>query len=230
MKESSTPKAKAESSEESVAAYLEVHPEFFEGREKLLEKLHIPHATGGAVSLVERQVQHLRERNNELQRHLQHLARAARNNELLLEQLQVLILQLITSENIDEALAVLEKGLREDFHADFVALRLFGDWDRPEAIEPTAPELASFARTMDRKQPVCGYITPEQKQFLFGGAATKVTSSILLPLCESRHDACLGLLGIGSIDPKRFHPEMGTVFVSHLGAVATRILRAHLAV
>ncbi len=209
MTEQSTPEAATEPSEATVAAYLESHPDFFAGRERLLEQLQIPHASGGAISLVERQVQRLRERNDELQRHLQHLAQAARSNEMLLERLQALILELITSRTIDEALTALEKGLREDFHADFVALRLFGDWDRPEATDASAPELASFAKTLNQKRPVCGYITPEQKQFLFGGAAEEVASSILLPLCETQRDSCLGLLGVGSVDPEALPPGDG---------------------
>jgi uncharacterized protein YigA (DUF484 family) len=36
------------------------------------------------------------------------------------------------------------------------------------------------------------------------------------------------MLAIGSVDSKRYHPEMGTVFVNHLGSVMNRIFRAHL--
>jgi uncharacterized protein YigA (DUF484 family) len=51
---------------------------------------------------------------------------------------------------------------------------------------------------------------------------------VVVPLCEGEHEPCLGLLGIGSVDPKRYHPDMGTVFVAHLGAVMNRIFRSHL--
>ena len=86
MSERHTAEAKVELSAENVAAYLDAHPDFFEGREALLGKMRIPHATGGAVSLVERQVQSLRERNGELEDHLRYLTQAARSNEILLER------------------------------------------------------------------------------------------------------------------------------------------------
>ena len=46
--------------EDSVAAYLSEHPEFFNKQEDLLAKLRIPHKSGGAISLLERQVSLLR--------------------------------------------------------------------------------------------------------------------------------------------------------------------------
>lgn len=229
MNDQSTPETLEGVTAEAVASYLDAHPDFFAGHERLLERMTIPHRAGGAVSLLERQVELLRGRNEELQRRLQQLAQAARSNEVLLERLQSLILKLIASRDLDSAIAVLEQGLREDFHADFVTLRLTGGWDRPEAVDPDAPASAAVKALLNRREPICGYLPPEQKALLFGSAAGEVASSILLPLCESAADDCLGLLAVGSVDPKRFHPEMGTVFVAHLGAVATRVLRSHLA-
>ena len=48
---------------EQVAAYLRAHKDFFVEHEALLADITIPHETGKAVSLVERQVVVLRERN-----------------------------------------------------------------------------------------------------------------------------------------------------------------------
>jgi len=42
--------------EESVTDYLVRHPEFFESHGEVLAKLKVPHPTGRAVSLIERQV------------------------------------------------------------------------------------------------------------------------------------------------------------------------------
>lgn len=48
--------------EAQVAEFLQQHPDFFTRNAKLLEKLHVPHETGRAVSLVERQTSVLREK------------------------------------------------------------------------------------------------------------------------------------------------------------------------
>ena len=46
--------------EAQVAEYLQSHPDFFERHQNLLTTIRIPHRTGGAVSLVERQASSLR--------------------------------------------------------------------------------------------------------------------------------------------------------------------------
>ena len=54
-------------SEEAVREYLEAHPDFFEHNKALLSQLELPHGAGGAVSLVERQVSVLRQKELKLQ-------------------------------------------------------------------------------------------------------------------------------------------------------------------
>ena len=47
---------------EQVAAYLQENHHFFEAYPDLLAELSLPHESGGAVSLIERQIAVLRER------------------------------------------------------------------------------------------------------------------------------------------------------------------------
>ena len=53
-----------------VADYLRAHPEFFESQTELLAELKIPHESGKAISLLERQVVILRERGQEARQKL----------------------------------------------------------------------------------------------------------------------------------------------------------------
>src|SRR5258708_13750341 len=66
----------------SVAEYLQTYPDFFERNSPLLIKLRLPHLrdVGSTVSLVERQVEVLRERNQSLERKLKELVGGARAN------------------------------------------------------------------------------------------------------------------------------------------------------
>ena len=75
-------------SAEQVVAYLKAHKNFFVDHEALLADISIPHETGKAVSLVERQVVVLRERNVELRERLTHLLDVARENDVLFENAQ----------------------------------------------------------------------------------------------------------------------------------------------
>src|SRR4030065_1349468 len=70
--------------EEAVARYLEDHPDYFQRHPETLARILLTHETGGkAVSLIERQVQVLREQNQALQRQLRDLVNNARENDVL---------------------------------------------------------------------------------------------------------------------------------------------------
>lgn len=221
-----------EINEHEVADYLHRHPDFFARHEHLLDELTIPHhETGKAISLIERQVGLIREQKQQLKQQLHQLTVAARTNETLLQRFQVMILNLIGSDNIDQAVLYIRDALREDFHADAVELLLFDCPGRKESVSRDDPRLKGLETVIAARQTVCGHFKPEQTELLFGKGGQEIASAVVIPLCEEIGEGgspCLGLLAIGSIDPKRYHPEMGTVFVSHLGAVMNRIFRAHL--
>jgi len=69
----------------NVADYLQNFPDFFERNSQLLTKLRLPHVrdVAATVSLVERQVEVLRERNQSLERKLKELVDVARANDVL---------------------------------------------------------------------------------------------------------------------------------------------------
>ncbi len=215
--------------EQEVAEYLRHHPDFFSRHEGLLLELSIPHPdTGKAVSLIERQVGLIREQKYDLKQQLQQLTVAANANEQLLKRFQVLILRLIDSESLDQAIDYIRDALQADFHADSVELVLFDVPGRSENVSRDDKRLRAFQRILESQRPACGHFNDEQRELIFGNKAAEIASAVIVPLCAGERAECLGLLGIGSIDSKRYHPDMGTVFVSHLGAVMNRIFSAHL--
>lgn len=205
-------------SEKAVADYLRKHPDFFLRHDYLLTELELPHDAKGAVSLIERQVAVLREQRQELKQKLQHLTQTARDNEYLLGRIEQLILSLLEAEHNDALLQRLREGLREDFHADAVELkRLSADDGEGEAHQ-------LFDKIIERGEPVCGHIAPPQARFLFGGTADQLASGAVIPLFAPGSQRCIGVVGIGSTDPRRFHAEMATTFLRYLGAVLARLL------
>ena len=206
-------------SEQSVADYLRRNPDFFQRHDYLLPELELPHpGAGSAVSLIERQVAVLRDQRHELKRKLLQLTQTARDNEHLLERIERLILELLSAPSGDELLLRLRHGLREDFHADAVELR----WLDGDAQETAMRKL--FDKVITRNEPVCGHIAAAQAQLLFSKAADEMASGAVIPLFSPRDGHCVALLGIGSVDPRRFHAEMGTTFLRYLGAVLARLL------
>jgi uncharacterized protein YigA (DUF484 family) len=107
-------------------------------------------------------------------------------------------------------------SLSEDFHAEEPRLLLI-DAPRmspmPWLLQLTDgdPRLAVFADARTRGRALCGRLKRDQLDLLFGESAPAIASAALLPLGP------IGLLGIGSSDPDRFHPGMGTDLLDRMG-------------
>ncbi len=210
--------------EQSVASYLRRHPDFFEDKPTLLADLRVPHTTGPAVSLVERQVAVLRESNASLKTQLEGLVQVARKNGQLNAQLHTFTLRIIESDSLDALLALIDKQLRRNFSASLVALRLLvgvnddTSIDRDEFPADADALRGLFRRRLSGGKPYCGQLNKEQLATLFGEQAESVASSALLPL-GGRGD--LGLLAIGSFEKDRYHTGMDTSFLENLAEVIT---------
>ncbi len=203
-----------ELSSEQVADYLASHPGFFEQHPRLLAELRLPHQSGGAVSLVERQISALREQSDRYRKQLEQLIDVARENQELDRRLHQLTLSLIAAVDFDEVVNVIQDRLPEEFQAEAVELRLFSAAE----IEGDLDGLREF---LDRGTPCCTPLTPDQLSTLFGPQADDIRSSALVPVIGQ---GLLGLLAFGSHDPHRFHPEMGTDYLARLGEIVSKTL------
>lgn len=211
--------------DDAVVQYLQTYPDFFERHQSLLAKLRLPHtrSAGQTVSLIERQVDVLRERNQGLERKLKELVDVARTNEQLAEKIHRFARRLIRAATLVETVAAIEASLREDFEAMHSVLVLF----RPDAAE-LKPLEGRFLRLMPREhadlkmfetllacaKPRCGQVRDAQRDYLFGAGNVEIGSVALAPLGPS---ASLGLLAIGASNTERFHPTMSTDFLARIG-------------
>lgn len=219
MTAQSTPEqtATTELSEEAVADYLHKHPDYFVRHLALLDVLRLPHPTHGAVSLIERQLAVLRERNRQLERRLGELIQVARDNEHLSANLHQLALALLRADNLDSVLATARELLCDEFQADLVVVRLIdrdGTAQAPYAVSRDDPGLDEMEAMFTSRRPLCGRLRREQLDWLFGEDAVTVASAVVIPLLDTEP---LGLLALGSRAPDRFHPSMGTLFLGYLG-------------
>jgi len=216
--------ARSQPDEQNVADYLRCHPDFFEDKPTLLADLRVPHATGSAVSLVERQVAVLRESNANLQKQLTELVQMARTNGELNTQLHKLTLQIIENDSLDALLILIDKQLRRNFSASLVALRLLVEGgndtlaSHDEFPVDTDALCGLFRRLLSAGKPYCGQLSGEQLEALFGEQAESIASSAVLPLGKQ---AALGLLAIGSFEKDRYHTGMDTSFLDNLAEVIT---------
>ena len=221
--------AAADSDEESIAAYLQRHPEFFERHQALLARLKLPHARGGStISLVERQIEVLREKQAQLEGKLAELVSVARANDAISDRLHRFTRRLLRVVPRIEALARIEAGLREDFDAFHAALVLIDGVVDPttprfvRSVPADDPNLKSFESLFASGKPRCGQARDSQREFLFGPEGLELGSVALVPLGEK---GSLGLLALGSPDRDRFHPGMSTEFLARLAELVADSLR-----
>lgn len=210
-------------SAEQVAAYLKAHKDFFVDHESLLADITIPHETGKAVSLVERQVVVLRERNVELRERLTRLLDVARENDMLFEKMRGLILALLETTSVPALAAALERELQQRFGSEHVSFLLFdvsGATGAAQSITLVSAQEKVPALVRGR-QAVAGQLRKEELQFLFGHEGEQVRSCAVVPV---QHERPLGLLAIGSSNPEHFKSSMDTLFISFIGDVLARVL------
>jgi uncharacterized protein YigA (DUF484 family) len=205
---------------DQVADYLRTNPEFFSDHLELLEDLLIPHPSGNAVSLISKQLEILRNRNQEMETQLASLIEIAKSNDTSFNRMHKLTLALLETSTLEEAVASLEEVLSGYFMTDFVAVRIITS--KPDAalphlfLEPDSAEMEQFLPILAADQPKCGRPTLAQAKVLFGAAALEVQSAAIIPM---RFADMSGVLAIGSRSNERFHYSMGSFFLTHMSEI-----------
>ena len=217
--------------EESVTQFLQQNPEFFERHPQLLARLRLHHPRNGTtVSLIERQVEVLRDKYQAQEQKLTEFVRVARANNVLADKIHRFTCRLLKTTTRAAAIAQIEASLREDFDTFHALLLLTAAEPAGEAasaqrfVRHVGSEDAVF-RSFDALfatcKPRCGQLRDSQRDYLFGSEAAGIGSVALVPL--GGHPA-LGLLALGSVDQERFHPGMSTEFLSRIGELVTEAL------
>ncbi len=222
-----------ELSDSAVHDFLTENPDFFERHSDLLGSLRLPHVAGGAVSLVERQVSVLRQKDLKLERKLKELIEVARANDLLAEKIHRLGVSLIATRDLSATLNVIEESLRTGFDASQSILVLFGnptlfeDIDVGRFFRPVERDddgVKAFNTFLNGSGPRCGQVRDAQRDFLFGKETDEIGSAALIPLGEK---SAMGFLAIGSSDADRFHPGMSIDFLTRLGELVAEALQRY---
>lgn len=218
--------------EERIERYLTLNPDFFERHQQLLARMRLPHMrTGSTVSLVERQVEVLRDQKSDADRRLAEFIAVARANDQLADRIQRFTRRLMRAPNAAAALTAVEASLREDFEAFNCVLLLTTTIDsvRNVELEPFLRKLPAddtnirtFDALLATGKPRCGQVRDSQRDFLFGPEAASIGSVALVPLGEG---GTLGLLALGSAERERFHPGMSTEFLKRMGEMITDALQ-----
>ncbi|MCL7945606.1 DUF484 family protein [Marinobacter sp. ATCH36] len=227
MTDQAAHKKAGELTPEAVADYLRDNPDFFVGQDELLRSLTLPHDSGRAISLVERQVHLFREQRDTLRRELVELVSIARHNDRLFEKSKRLLMQVIEARNLNDMAAAIDDSIRGDFGLDAASVILFTDSELPTAaqgaLHVVTPEVAKarLGGLLEGDRAVCGQFRESERSFLFPDREEPIASVALVPL---RHNELVGVFAVGSCEIGYFDQSMGSLFLTYISDTLSRLL------
>ncbi len=216
-------------SPEAVLEFLKSHPEFFEEQAEFFHQVEIAHPySGRTISLAERQMITLREKNRLLEHRLGELLGVGESNDALGARMHQLTVALVGAGRLYQIVGTVLKSLAEDFSVPQAKLRLWGEGAANlghDACTPVSAEL--IKEVADMHHPVTGSVRTGEVAAWFGGDSEALASMALVPL--RFEGQTLGLLAMASDDAERFVAGMGTAYIERLGdviaAALARVLR-----
>ncbi len=217
--------------DEQVADFLRQRPDFLMDKPSLLADMDLPHHTEGeTISLIERQVSVLRDRNMDMRHRLNKLLDNARTNDHLFELSRRLILALLETDQFDDCLDALFFSFHNDFDIHFAQLLLINppgaSFPEPANRQVTIVDrelvTESLSSVIHNHRTVCGQLDLRERQFIFPKNYEEIGSSAIAPLRFENH--YLGLLAIANRDPNHYRSSMNTIFLNFIADVLSRQL------
>ena len=214
--------ADSEINDEIVREYLKSHDDFLQRYPDMLDFLHVSHASGSAVSLVEKQVSVMRERSTELRQRLKALSANAKDNDALFEKTRALVLKLLDASSVEALYSTFITSMAADFNVEHASMILYAKNDNTEGCrtashERVKKEIGSLFRG---HKAICSTLRKEELIFLFS-EGKGVGSAAIMPLGSTEQ---LGLIAVGSSDANRYNSKTGTLFLAHIADVIVKLL------
>ena len=208
-----------------VRSFLRNHPDFFDNNSDILETMVIHHKTDGAISIVERHLQKLQEKNKLLNEKLNHLIENADQNQKIFESVMTLTLKMLSAHDLKSFLDILSDSFKNDFKLEFYSLILFDEdisVDHPIVVSTSQIELEEkIPRLTSLKEPIGGQFSSEDFYSLFNHS-DQINNSAAI--CKIGQEIPLGFLAIGSSDHTVYHESDSRYFLSHLSNLISQSL------
>jgi uncharacterized protein YigA (DUF484 family) len=215
-----------ELSAQDVASYLKANPEFFIEQEDLLADLSLPHESGKAISLLERQVTILRDRGVNARQKLNNLLENARDNDQLFDTTRNLVLALLRAKNITEIADVAQDQLSNHANIDSCEVILVDkkSLNVADSVRTESEDILKkqFVDVFRLKRTHCGPISEEQTKYLFPTQGNGIKSTALCPVISNGD--VLALIAFGNKANNYFNVNLDTLFLDFIGHVVGAVL------
>ena len=245
-------------SDNAVLQHLSCNPEFFVDNQDILTRLLVPHASGNAISLIEKQVSVLRGKCIHLEKSLRDLIAVARENENLHLRLHTLIQEIITAPSLNNIVELTQTSLKDNFNAEHVHIMLIAAPPRRSSRKSAAGKSGetikgkSTARAPGKLEKVAGATVVRHsdkriRQFadVFAGGSTLCglpsDKQLLAMVGEDHADVAsaaiiplhfgrkLGVVMLTSRDESRFGSGKGVMFLNQMGELLSRRIHSYTA-
>lgn len=210
-------------SAQSVANYLTENSDFFAEHPDILAELALPHNSGSAVSLVERQVAILRETSLQTRHKLSEFVQAAKENDGLLQTTQSLVIDLINCRSIAQTFEMLEEKLAKSFGVESVSVLLINhsethDNDLNQRFHKTMAEAEqAIAGILQNKTSLCGTLRETEAEFIFNGSQYAIGSAAIASKeLTHQHGISTLLVAVAHHNSDHYNHETGTLFLDYL--------------
>jgi len=214
---------------EQVAEYLQNNSEFFIDHAQLLVDLSLPHESGTAVSLLERQVKILRDRSIQSRLTLNTLLENARYNDQLFSVTRNLILTLLEETQLEQLISVTQANLCTQPGIDACSIILLDNRRTRTSVEvETARELLQRFPSLFRSPPrvLSQVLDKEAAHLIFPDLIMNIRSAALCPITHG--GAIIAILAIGNQAQDYFNEELDTLFLDFIAEVLGSLLNRHL--
>lgn len=220
-----TPTEAKEINPPEVEQFLIENPTFFNKREHILADMYLPYGGGSAISLQERQVSILRERNIDMRKRLNEFLEQGQRNDVLFQKTTTLVLNLLEAKNLTDLIQRLVKYCEDEFQVDKVQFTLFTS-SAFRSSECRVVSILEVERALpflirDQKS-VSGLFREDEFAFLFANQAEDTASAIVLPIINK--GKMVAMLALGSNDAHYFKAGMNTLFLGFIGDVISKLL------
>lgn len=205
-----------------VAAYLQDNPDFFNEYPNILASLRLTSQVAGkTLSLNDRQIEIVRQKNKSLEKGLADLIQIAKSNDILFQNILDWTRELLAEKDEIARIQVLVDALSRLFNIEYVSIRL---WSLKEAYQQewfakdVSESLQIFTNSLEK--PYCGKNNNLEAARVFEGA--NIASIGLIPI--KAKDKICALLILGSSEDNRFHPNMATDYITDMAKTISVVI------
>jgi uncharacterized protein YigA (DUF484 family) len=188
--------------------------DFFETRESLVGEMKFKHSNSSASSLLERQINKLRDEQSDLMNLLSSFVSTAQLNEDLFMKSKELTLSILGASSRNEIKDIVQESFTEKFGVNNCKLGFYSNSDIENIEDKTG---MSFHKGAVH----CGSFSREKMEFLFKDE--RIESVALAVLIDNKE---IGILMLGSYERTRYLGDEDTTFIEYIRDILEKKLES----